>query len=379
MASKNLKEVIKAESERLGFCLFGISTAKSLQGFQRYSDWIKHDYHANMAYLGTDRALQLRANPDMVLSGARSIISLGVKYPAPGKFVSNNGYGKIAAYASGEDYHITLINKLNELITSSLSVTGRDLSTRIYTDTGPLLEREMAQQAGLGWFGKNSCLISPKYGSFVLICEILTDLELEPDAPFISNYCGTCTRCIDACPTGCILPDRTVDASRCISYHTIENKVIIPVEMREKMGNMVFGCDICQDVCPWNSGARLTAGLEASAFKFRPEIHQIDLREELLITHTEFAIKYRNTPVKRSKYAGFTRNLIIAAGNSRDPVHVSRLAEFLADSENLLLQYHAAWALGKIEDKKASYHLNRMLKQTSDPQLKLEIINALKK
>ncbi len=377
MASKNLKEVIKAESERLGFCLFGISTAKSLQGFQRYSDWIKHDYHANMAYLGTDRALQLRANPDMVLSGARSIISFGVKYPAPGKSVSNIGYGKIAAYACGEDYHITLLNKLNELIALSYNITRCEFSTRIYTDTGPLLEKEMAQQAGLGWFGKNSCLISPEYGSFVLLCEILTDLELEPDAPFISNYCGTCTRCIDACPTGCILPDRTIDASRCISYHTIENKGIIPVEMREKMGNMVFGCDICQDVCPWNSGARQTAGLETSPFKIRPEFHQLNICEELLITPVEFAKKYRNTPIKRAKYTGFTRNLIIAAGNSCDPVHTSRLAEFLTDSENPLLQYHAAWALGKIADKKASGYLNRMLKQIIDPQLKSEITNSL--
>jgi len=378
MAINNIKEVIRAESERLGFCFFGISAVKTLHGFQRYADWINHNYNANMTYLGTGRALQLRQNPEMIMNGARSIISLGVKYPAFSDSSSIDGNGKIAAYACGEDYHITLIDNLNKLIASLSSIAGREISARKYTDTGPLLEKELAQQAGFGWFGKNSCLISPKYGSFILLCELLIDLELELDAPFSNEYCGSCTRCIDACPTGCILPGRTIDSSRCIAYHTIENKGIIPAEIRDKFGSMVFGCDICQEVCPWNSGKKLTAGLEASAFKFRPEFHQINLYDELHMTPIEFAEKYRNTPVKRAKYTGFARNLIIAAGNTCDPVYTTRLIEFLSDTLNPLLQYHSAWALGKMGDNKAGDYLQQALTQTTDPQLIIEITNALK-
>src|SRR5512139_3833352 len=201
--------------------------------------------------------------------------------PAPSEHTLSGGQpgGRVAAYAWGEDYHTVLTERLQQLVVFIETHLGSPFPYRIYTDTGPLLERELAQRAGLGWIGKNTCLINPQAGSYFLLGEVLLGVALEPDAPFIADRCGSCTRCLEACPTGCILPDRTIDARRCISYLTIELKGIIPVELRPAIGNWVFGCDICQEVCPWNQRFARTQG--EAAFTARPGLSTPRLVDEL--------------------------------------------------------------------------------------------------
>ena len=205
-----------------------------------------------MGWMGTGRNRQRRANPKLILPECQSILMLGIAYsPAPQPPISR-GDGQVASYAWGDDYHDVLPERLQAIVTFIEAQVGHSVPNRWYTDTGPILEREIAQRAGLGWIGKNTCLINPNSGSYFLLAEIFLGIELPPDDPITSDHCGTCTRCIEACPTNCILPNRTIDANRCISYLTIEEKGPIPVDLRPQMGNWVFGCDVCQQVCPWN-------------------------------------------------------------------------------------------------------------------------------
>jgi len=221
---------------------------------------------------------------------------------------------------------------------------GGQVAHRWYTDTGPLLERELAQRAGLGWIGKNTCLINPGVGSYFLLAEILLGIELEPDLPFTPDRCGTCRRCLDACPTGCILPDRTLDARRCISYLTIENKGAIPPDLRPQMGNWVFGCDACQTVCPWNKFAQAEFD---QAFAAGPGLPFPDLVAELDLTPQAFNRKFRQSPIRRAKRRGYQRNVTVALGNSGNPAAIPTLEKAL-ESDEPLVREHAAWALGRI-------------------------------
>jgi epoxyqueuosine reductase len=249
----------------------------------------------------------------------------------------------VAAYAWGDDYHTVFPPRLKELVTFIEEQVGHSVPNRYYTDTGPLLERDLAQRAGLGWIGKNTCLINPKQGSYFLLAEILLDLELEPDLPFSTDYCGTCTRCIQACPTECILPDRTIDARRCISYLTIELKGDIPEEMRPMLGDWVFGCDVCQMVCPWN---RFASPEGNASFAPRPGVPTPNLIRELELTPENFNRKFKNSPLKRAKRRGYLRNVAVAAGNSEDEQAIPGLEEAQNDEEELV-RTHATWALGK--------------------------------
>ena len=221
---------------------------------------------------------------------------------------------------------------------------GQKVSHRYYTDTGPVLERELAQHAGLGWIGKNSCLINPTIGSYVFLAELLLDLEIEPDPPFVADHCGTCTRCIDACPTQCILPNRSLDAKRCISYLTIENKGNIPEALRPLIGNWVFGCDICQIVCPWN---RFSPDEIDASFSPRGGIQTPKLILDLGLTSQFFNRKFGRSPVKRAKRRGYLRNIAVALGNSLDPQAIPALEKAADDAEETIRQ-HASWALDRI-------------------------------
>ena len=240
-----LRKFIDLESARLGFMNLGVTTPEPPGHYAVYERWLKNGLHAEMAYLATDRARQRRRDPSQILQGCLSILMLAVPYspapeidePPPGEGL----YGRVASYAWGDDYHNVLPEKLDALVASIESFLGRAISNHWYTDTGPILERDLAQRAGLGWIGKNTCLIDPKRGSYFLLAEVFLDLDLEPDPPFSADRCGTCTRCLDSCPTGCILPDRTIDSGRCISYLTIELKGGIPRDMRHQMGDWVFG------------------------------------------------------------------------------------------------------------------------------------------
>ncbi len=255
LVTNNLEQIIKDKARQLGFFLTGVTTPEPPPHYATFENWLAQGHHGTMNYLETDRSRSRRTNPREILPECKSILVLATPYSPSlpmGEGVGVRNRTRIASYARGEDYHNVLPARMKELVQFIEEQVGGPIKNRCYTDTGPILERDLAQRAGIGWIGKNTCLINPKQGSYFLLSEIFLDLALEPDPPFITDHCGTCTRCIEACPTDCILPDRTLDARRCISYLTIELKDDIPTELREKMGDWVFGCDICQMVCPWN-------------------------------------------------------------------------------------------------------------------------------
>jgi epoxyqueuosine reductase len=283
--------------------------------------------------------------------------------------------GRVAAYAWGEDYHEILADRLRRLVAFIEATTGAAVLNRWYSDTGPVLERDLAQRAGLGWIGKNTCLIHPTQGSYFLLAEILLAIELEPDPPFPHDRCGSCTRCLVACPTGCILPDRTIDARRCISYLTIELKGAIPSELRSQMGDWVFGCDICQQVCPWN--LRFASGHGDPAFAQRPGVPCPDLLAELKLSPEQFNLKFKRSSVKRAKRRGYLRNIAIALGNLGDATAIPALAETMASELEPLVRMHAAWALGRLGGEAARRALQHAAQIESDEAVLSEIQTAL--
>ncbi len=231
---------------QLGFILAGVTSAEPSQHYPNFEEWLADDNHGTMNYLAEERSRIRRADPKQILPECKSILVLGIPYSP---ISPDSG---IAAYALGDDYHEVIPPRLQEIVEFIEGQIGYPIPNRYYTDTGPILERDLAQRAGLGWVGKNSMLINPRAGSTFFLAEILLCIELEPDETIVTDHCGTCTRCITACPTEAILPNRTLDARRCISYLTIELRDDIPEELRPRMGNWIFGCDICQMVCPWN-------------------------------------------------------------------------------------------------------------------------------
>ena len=332
---------IKCLAHECGFELAGIARAEPLpDDSRRYLDWVDRGMAGAMGYL-TDRRAHVRTDPQLLLPSARSIISVGKLYNGPeprSTEAVDSGRGWISRYAWGEDYHDVLRRGLEQLATR----LGPDHEYKICVDTAPLLERSYAREAGLGWIGKNTCLINQEIGSWVFLGEILTSLEIEPDSP-APDRCGTCTRCIEACPTQAIAPQGyEIDARRCIPYFTIELHGAAPEQMRAAIGQHVFGCDICQDVCPWNSRAPL-----AEEPAFEPRHFAPPLDELAALSEDEFRSRFQGSPVLRPKYAGFLRNVAVAMGNSglekfRAPLE--RLAEF----PNPLVAEHARWALERL-------------------------------
>lgn len=294
-----------------------------------------------MTYL-TDRRASLRTDPRLLLPSARSIICVAKLYntgQAHSTEWSEPDSGWISRYAWGADYHDVLREGLERLARK----LGDQHAWKICADTAPLLERSYARQAGLGWIGKNTCLISQEIGSWVFLGELLTSLELEPDSP-PPDRCGTCTRCIDACPTQAIAPEGyEIDARRCIPYFTIELRGSVPEDMRAGIGQHLFGCDICQDVCPWNRRAPVAADPAFEAQHFAPALDDL-----AALSEDEFREMFRSSPIQRPKYSGFLRNVAIAMGNSgrekfREPL------QRLAESSDAIVAEHARWALGQIE------------------------------
>ncbi len=342
----SLTQAVKNEARHLGFALAGVTTPEPPPHWLAYEHWLSMGRHGSMDYLADPR----RANPRLILPECRSILALAVRYPDREPATQNEGTrptGRVAAYARGRDYHLVLPERLKALASFIETQAGVPVPHRWYTDTGPLLERDLAQRAGLGWIGKNTCLIHPKIGSYFLLAEILLGIELEPNMPFSADRCGTCTRCITACPTDCILPDRTLDARRCLSYLTIENKNEIPPDLRPQLGNRVFGCDICQQVCPWN---RFAGREHDPAFDMRPGVPNPDLVAELALTPQEFNRKFKDTPVLRSKRRGYLRNVAVALGNAGEPVALPALERAAQDDEPLIRE-HAAWAMEQIQKR----------------------------
>ncbi len=348
--SPALKQAILEEARRLGFILAGVTTPEAPEHFSAFEKWLSEGRQGSMEYLARPSARARRADPRLILPECKSILVLAVPYSNPAlasvpQDAAGGVHGRVAAYAWGMDYHIILPERMKQLVDFIEKQVGRPVPHRWYTDTGPILEREFAQRAGLGWIGKNTCLINPRIGSYILLAEVLLGLELEPDTAFATDQCGTCRRCLEACPTQCILPDRTIDARKCISYLTIELKEEIPQELRASMGNWVFGCDLCQVVCPWN---RFAASAGDPAFAPRAGLPTPDLIHELELTNSEFNRKFKDSPVKRSKRRGYLRNVAVAAGNSKEPALMDGLRKAVHHEETLVGE-HAAWALEQVE------------------------------
>jgi epoxyqueuosine reductase len=317
MDHDDLKLELKTEADRLGFSLFGVTTSEPPEHLSYYQSWVKRGYHGGMDYLIRKDTLQKRADPRLLLPGCRSIICLGFPYPLANAV--EDFY--IASFARMEDYHTLLPRLLSPLLGLLAQHSTTVDRTRIFTDSAPILERELAARAGLGWIGKNSCLISPSAGSVFLLAEIFTTLELKPDPPFTSDRCGNCDRCIRNCPTNCILPNRTIDAGRCISYMTIENTGTIPEDYRELIGDKVFGCDICQLVCPWNKKGLVSNNpapeiIDAGGFSLLAQM-----------TDREFKNRFASNALLRTGRLGLLRNGLIAMGNSLDMIYLPVLKE----------------------------------------------------
>lgn len=340
------KQDIKNEARRLGFTLAGVTTPDPPLHLSTFERWLDAGRYGGMDYLANERSRTRRADPRRILPECKSILVLAAPYADPKSADASEEQvpgpvGRVAAYAWGDDYHNVFIPKLKALVAFMEQQVGHPVPNRYYTDTGPILERELAQRAGLGWIGKNTCLINPRHGSYFLLAEILLGIELEPDAPIATDHCGTCTRCIEACPTGCILPNRTIDARRCISYLTIELKDDIPDELRPLLGDWIFGCDICQMVCPWN---RFAMDMVEDAFISRSDVPYPNLIRELELSPETFNRKFKGSPVKRAKRRGYLRNVAVAAGNSGDESTIPALENAGKDDE-LLVREHANWAL----------------------------------
>jgi len=374
-----LTQQIKAKAQGMGFSLVGVTRAEPPAQMNRYLNWLAAGRHGEMAYLANERAVQQRADPRQILPECESILVLGIPYSDPSRAPTPTGgkSGRVAAYAWGQDYHEALKARLVTLVAFIEEQVGQTVPNRWYTDSGPLLERELAQRAGLGWIGKNSMLINTERGSYFLLAEILLGIQLEIDAPQVTDHCGTCRRCLEACPTQCILPDRTLDAGRCISYLTIELKGALPAEVRPQMGAWIFGCDVCQVVCPWNERFACASGDEV--LTSGEEKAWVELGAALKTNTAEFNHKFKHSPVRRTKRRGYLRNLAVAAGNSGDRSLVASLAEVLKSETEPLARGHAAWALGRLGGEAARAALVLATEGEQDPWVREEIRTALKK
>jgi epoxyqueuosine reductase len=379
----SLKSAIQTRARKLGFDLVGVTDAKPPLHFDFFERWLEAGRHGEMAYLATGRSRQRRADPRQILPDCRAIIVLGMRYSAPDVYSQeeNGVNGRVASYAWGQDYHLAISERLPRLIQFIEDRLGKDIASCWYTDTGPVLERDLAQRAGLGWIGKNTCLINPVRGSYYFLAVIFLGVDLEPDPPFLFDRCGSCTRCIQACPTGCILPDRSLDARRCISYLTIELKGAIPVELRPQMGNWVFGCDICQQVCPWNR--HLAESIGEPAFDPLPRLPFPNLIAELALSLNEFRHKFRSSPVLRAKRGGYLRNVVVALANQANknpeiiPSAITALSHSLHSDPEPLVRGHAAWALAQFDDRAARQSLLKAIETEMDLYVLSEIRNWL--
>ncbi len=357
---------IKARAGELGFPLVGITTPEPPPHFDIYQAWIESGRHAAMGYLSRAEAMAKRGDPRLVFAACQSIIVTGTFYGSSNE--TDHSEFLVAGYAVGDDYHNVLIIRLEKLVSVIEQALGEPVKHRIYTDTGPLLERELGQRAGLGWIGKNTCLIHPTKGSYFLLAELMLDLPLEPDPPFTVDRCGSCRRCIDACPTGCILPDRTIEADRCISYLTIENKDDIQTDIRTKIGDWLFGCDICQQVCPWN--VRFGSQESDPAFKPRPIIRKAELKDFLSLNPESWQKHLEGSPLVRAKRKGLVRNASIVAGNRADETLIDDLAHVLQSDPDPLPRSHAAWALKQLEHPRAKEIVKDQLLTEPDPAVR---------
>ncbi|MBZ5496126.1 MAG: tRNA epoxyqueuosine(34) reductase QueG [Acidobacteriia bacterium] len=360
---------MRTEARRLGFFKLGVVAARPLPWRQHLDDWLAQGRQGEMAYL--ERQADKRRDPSLVLDDVRSILILGINYHAGVAIPEDPLMGKISRYAWGDDYHRLMTDRLSALL-DFIQRQEPDARGIFYADTGPVMEKAWGAQSALGWMGKHSNLITREQGSWFFIGVILLDFELEFDAKGM-DYCGKCTRCLGACPTSAIVAPYVVDARLCISYLTIELKGAIPRDLRPLIGNRIFGCDDCQEVCPWN---RFAVSSPEQAFWPRPGSFLPELAPLAAVTTEEFDARFKNSPIRRAKRDGFVRNVVVALGNSLRPEAVPALVHALRDP-SALVRGHAAWALGQTGIADAIAALEEARAAESDPGVLEEIALAL--
>ena len=357
------RRVLEELAYEKGFDLVGVARAEPLvRGGERLREWQEAGMSADMGFM--QRPAEQLSDPRALQKSARSVVSLGVSY-YPGDHPATQGGGRVARYAWGRDYHEVIKGRLFELRSELEERLGVRIKARGFTDAVPLIERSAAQHAGLGFFGRNACLINGEVGSYFFIADLLVDLDLPVDEPG-DGTCGRCTRCMSACPTGAIKAPGVVDARLCISYLTIENAGEIPRELREKVGDWAFGCDICQEVCPYNKRKAARSrwpefSEEAGAGPYLDIAEVLAIRDE-----EEFVERFSGTPLTRPGRAGMLRNCCVSAGNQGDTGHAPALAECLREDGSPLVRGHAAWALGRIGGEEAVAALKEALAGEND-------------
>ena len=364
-----LADRIRAKALALGFDKVGFSRAGPLGSRSGLEKWLESGHQGEMHWMSRNAAK--RQDPSLILAEVRTILSVAINYYHPLDHSENPRHGKISRYAWGLDYHHVLKARLKTLA-GWIAETLPPANGLFYSDTGPVMDKVWAHKAGLGWIGKHSNLVSRDQGSWLFLGEILLDLEL-PESGESGNFCGSCRRCLDACPTGAIVAPYVVDSRLCISYLTIELRGPVPLELRPLIGSRIFGCDDCQDVCPWNRFAQ--PSLE-KAFYPAPGNHAPVLMKLMRISRQEFSERFRLSPIRRCGYAGFLRNVAIALGNSGLPETVPSLKIALHHPESLVRR-HGAWALGRIGDREARSELLQATRSESDPCVRSEIRLAL--
>lgn len=393
-----LTEALRGKAERLGFTLCGVVRPQPSEHMAFYDAWLERDYHGEMSYLARDDARQRRSEPLASFPGARSIVVVGHEYgnqrqesPRDGSHDGHSGDAVIARYARGTDYHSVIPERLERLLAWLDEETGQEVRGRVLVDTAPVLERELARRAGVGWFGRNTMLIHPERGSYFLLGLLMVDVELEPTEPFSREHCGTCRACLEACPTGALLGRDEVgapviDARRCISYLTIELKGPIPLEYRTAIGNRVFGCDICQEVCPWNE--RFSREGDPAYAPAEPAESLIKFAARLLdMSEKGYQRAYAQSPLVRPRRKGMLRNLLVGIGNAfradafdseAEGEALTVLQTALSDVQPLV-RGHAAWALGRMARVPASTALLHARQSVeSDPYVLEEIDRAMR-
>ncbi len=389
----DLKKTVTDHAIAMGFDLVRVTSAEEFvwdrdEAIKRIDEGLMDGlpwYHEGRVRRGAD--------PQKLLPGARSIICLGLNYYQDDlpEGESTRLAGRVARYAWLQDYHKVMKKRMRAYVEGLSKQLGTTVSARWYVDDGPMLDRAAAARSGLGWFGKNTNILTGSHGSWIFLGQIITDLDLEPDAPS-KKTCGACVRCIDACPTGAIVAPYVIDNTRCISYQTIENRGPIPLELRPQMLDWVFGCDICQDVCPvnrkavpagsplWNQephGAVLSQGPVKAAAGHSQGLAALDLLELVDLTEEEFHSRFRGTPILRAKRVGLQRNACVALGNLGDPAAIPALSLVLTTNPEPLVRGHAAWALGEIGTHEAEDALKSALAAEAETDVLTEISMAL--
>ncbi len=365
---------LKEQARQIGFSVVGIVSAQPARRLDAYLHWIAQEMHGKMGYMARPDRVARRQNLQVILPGVQSVVCVGLDYftmRLPEQVAQDPSRGRISNYAWGVDYHDVMTPRLEVLAAWLQAETGQPVPQRVYVDTGAILERDHAEGAGLGFTGKNTMLIQPRRGSWFFLGELLTTLPLAYDTmrqPLPA--CGSCRRCLDACPTNAFPEPYVLDARRCISYLTIENKGWIPQALRPLMGNWIYGCDVCQDVCPFNRFAQPTT--EQAFAPVNWDAAAPPLLEVLALDEAGFAERFARSPIKRIKRRGLLRNACVAAGNWGSETAVPALIPLLSDPEPLL-RGHAAWALRQIGGRTAETAVAHALSQETDPQVRLEL------